>query len=206
MKVGIIIPYSIDRGWLNEAKESVRNQSYKNIALIDSQGDCSVGRNINEGAKIALNAGCDIIRYLCEDDMLTPDSVLHTVEYFIDHYDVDFVHGNAITLRGTTESHYIAPIEEPTLEQMIQLNRLHGGTVSYRADIFRHFQFDEDLWTGEEYDFNMKIMKAGATIGKIPFPLYIYRRHGKQKSLGNVDPVYQAKRKKAIEGIQNRYK
>lgn len=208
MKVGVIIPYKEDRGWLKEAKESVRNQTYKNIALIDSQGDCSVGKNINEGIKIAKQAGCELVRYLCEDDMLTEDSVRLTVEYFENNPEIDFCHGNAITYYNQEDrrAHYIAPIEKPTLKQMIELNRLHGGTVTYRIGCFAFNQFDESLWTGEEYDFNMNLMSQGFKIGKIPHPLYIYRRHSQQKSLGNISTEYQLKRQRAIKEIQNRYK
>ena len=39
IKVSVIIPYNKDRGWLNEAIESVNNQTHKNIELILSQSD-----------------------------------------------------------------------------------------------------------------------------------------------------------------------
>ena len=206
LKVGIIIPYKEDRGWLHEAKQSVRNQTYRNIALIDSQSNRLSGCNFNDGVDIALNAGCDLIRYLCEDDMLTQDSVKLTVDYFRNNPGIDFVHGNAFSLYGDVYKYYSAPIKEPTLEQMIENNRIHGGTVTYKAEIFEDYQIDEDLWTGEEYDFNMMLMSEGKKIGYINHPLYIYRRHSAQKSLGNTSAEYQAKRKKAIESIKNRYK
>ncbi len=202
MKVGIIIPYSIDRGWLQDAKESVMNQTYDNITLILSKSDSSVGHNINQGAIKLLEDGCDLIRYLCEDDELTLDSVERTVKHFQENPELDFVHGNAFTLNDKSMTYYSAPIEEPTLQEMTQLNRLHGGTVTYRADIFKEFQFDEELWTGEEYDFNLMLLHNNKKLGKIPFPLYIYRRHDKQKSLGNKDANYQASRQRQIQQIQ----
>ncbi len=49
-KVSIIIPYKIDRGYLNEAIESVKNQTYKGeIELILSQSNGSVSYNLNQG-------------------------------------------------------------------------------------------------------------------------------------------------------------
>ena len=198
-KVSIIIPYNIDRGWLDEAIESVENQTYQNIELILSKSDKGVSYNLNQGVKKATG---DYIKYLCEDDKLTPRSIELSVEAMKDN---DFIHGNSLTLHpnGALKL-YPAPEKIPTLGQMIHANRIHGGTLMYRADVFERFgYFDETLWTGEEYDFNMKIMSKGAKLGYCNAELYIYRRHFQQKSLGK--NANQMKRRKAIKQIRNRY-
>jgi GT2 family glycosyltransferase len=74
----------------------------------------------------------------------------------------------------------------------------------YRRDVFERFgYFDETLWTGEEYDFNMMLLSKGATLGYCKAALYVYRRHDEQKSLGK--KANQRLRKQAIKEIRNRY-
>lgn len=206
MKVGIIIPYKEDRGWLNEAKESIARQTYAgegNIKAVYSQSDDTAGYNFNKGIE-ALD-DCDLIRYLCEDDRLTPSSIEDSVNYFKTNPDIDFIHSNAINFwHGTKRREFHHPAtENPTLEDMLTNNRIHGGTVVYRARCFDNSNvMNEELWTGEEYEFNMRLLKQGFKLGYMDEITYLYRRHSKQKSLGNPTREYQEKRKKEIEKIR----
>lgn len=213
MKVGVIIPYKEDRGWLSQAIESVNRQTYKGeIHLSVQQSDNSVGYNLNRGIEDCLENECSLIRYLCEDDMLTHHSIEKSVQFFKEN-PVHIMHSNAINFyqdKRRPQQLQKPRKTNPTLEDMLEFNVLHGGTVVYRYDCFFGFDsdplFDESLWTGEEYDFNMRLMSQGCTIGYLDEVTYNYRRHSKQKSLGNTDAKYQAKRKKAIEKIKNRYR
>ena len=201
MKVTIIIPYKDDRGYLNKAIESIENQSYKNYEIIFSQSDNRVGYNLNRGIEVATG---DLIRYLCDDDMLTPNSLLDTVRRF----SGDFIHSNAYNFfnHGRVYRH-VPRVKTPTLNDLKRRNYFHGGTVCYHARVFdKYGLFDESLWTGEEYDFNLKLVHSGAQVGYINSFTYFYRRHELQKSLGNTDIEYQAQRKQAIEEIKERYK
>lgn len=187
MKVGIIIPYKEDRGYLKYAIASVERQTYSgDIHLIEAQSENTVGVNLNAGIDEALEIGCDIIRYLCDDDTLTPNSIDSTVGYFKENGAVDFMHSKAINrYEGTKrEEIWVPPVPEPTLQQMVHHNKLHGGTVAYRASVFKEERFDPDLWTGEEYEFNMRLLQKGFKIGYLPSITYVYRRHSRQKSLG----------------------
>lgn len=207
MKVSIIIPYNRDRGWLKEAIKSVETQGYPDIQLILSQSDQGVSHNLNVG--IEQTEG-ELIRYLCEDDLLPPDSIAQTVEMF-DTENYDFIHANAIYF-GRGSLNWKPPVNEPTLKQMLTLNRISGGTVVYHKRCFSDFddgstgnRFDEELWTGEEYDFNMKLLAQGFRIGYLPFVNYLYRLHKDQKSIGNKGKLYQGKRQKVINQIKKRY-
>ena len=201
-KVTVIIPYKEDRGWLNQAIESVKSQSYKNIELLLCQGNALVGVNLNAGI---AKANGEFIKYLCDDDLLTPDSIKHSVKAFAP--GIDFIHGCAENFWPDKTEIYTPPIKYPTLAEMLKANQIHGGTVMYRASVFRKFGFfDTTLWTGEEYDYNLRLLSNGATLGYSPEILYRYRRHGGQKSLGNTKASYQAMRKDAIEKIRDRYR
>lgn len=202
MKVSIIIPYNNDRGWLDQAIKSVETQSYRNHELIVVQSEAGVSTNFNDGLKRATG---DIIRFLCEDDMLTRDSLYHTVTNWQKRFD--FVHSNAINfdLKGLTTSQ--TPIlTNPSLADMVQHNHIHGGTVSYHQRCFENGGFDTELWTCEEYDFNMRLLSEGKKLGYIDNFSYLYRRHEKQKSIGNTSSEYQKRRSVVRASVQNKYK
>lgn len=204
-KVSIIIPYNKDRGWLNDAIYSVKEQTYPNIELILSQSPASVGVNLNYGIAKATGS---FIKYLCDDDLLPPNSIEQSIAAFTGP-EIDFIHGCATNfwMDINKEEVYIPTVKRPTLSDMLEHNQIHGGTLMYRASVFRKFGFfDPTLWTGEEYEFNLRLLNSGAIIGYSPDILYKYRRHQQQKSLGNKNYDYQARRREAIESIKNRYR
>ena len=181
MKVSIIIPYQKDRGYLQEAINSVHRQTYQDIELILSQSDRGVSYNLNRGIKKSTG---DFIKYLCDDDMLTPNSITDSVNAM---KGCDFIHGNAYNLFPNG-------------------NKIHGGTLMYRRDVFERFgYFNESLWTGEEYEFNLRLLSQGASLGVSNRFLYYYRRHEQQKSLGNKEIEYRLRRAEEIERIKNMY-
>jgi glycosyltransferase involved in cell wall biosynthesis len=198
--VSIIIPYVEDRGYLYEAINSIYSQTYEGkIEVILSQSKHRVGHNLNQGIKKAKG---DFIKYLCDDDLLTRNSIADSVNAM---KGVDFIHGKAVEFNKYNQTRLFIPkIKYPTLEHMIKQNIIHGGSLMYRRDVFERFGlFDEKLTTGEEYDFNMKILSQGAKIGYCDETLYLYRRHDEQKSLGVKSN--QKKRQLIIDKIRKRY-
>jgi glycosyltransferase involved in cell wall biosynthesis len=199
-KVSIIIPYNKDRGYLQEAIDSVKAQTYKGeIELILSHSDKGVSHNLNEGIKKATG---EFVKYLCDDDTLTPDSVERSVNAMKDN---DFIHGCSFVFgEGRATEVFRPKVERPNLNRMILGNVIHGGTLMYRKDVFDRFgYFDESLWTGEEYDFNLMLLSKGAKIGYCKYILYNYRRHSEQKSLGR--KADQRARANEIQKIRKRY-
>jgi glycosyltransferase involved in cell wall biosynthesis len=201
--VTIIIAYNEDRGYLNAAIESIKNQTYKNIELILSCSPNGVSYNINRAFKISKGT---YIKYVDEDDILTPISIEDSVNTLLSG-DYDLIHGIALNFfeNGKTTT-YIPPIASPTLKQLLQENTIDGGSLMYNRRVFdKYGLFDQNLWTGEEYDFNLKILSKGGRVGYCNKILYNYRRHSKQKSLGNLDTEYQKKRIIVIQQIKDRY-
>jgi GT2 family glycosyltransferase len=200
MKVSIIIPYVKDRGYLNEAIKSVECQDYKGeIELILSQSNKGVSYNLNRGINQATGT---YVKYLCDDDKLTVNSISHSVKAMQGN---DFIHGNAVNFWDNGQrSVHLAPVKFPTLEQMLTKNRIHGGSLMYRRDVFERFgMFDETLTTGEEYDFNLMLLSKGAKLGYCNSFLYLYRRHQEQKSLGRCSNQHE--RALLIQEIKQRY-
>lgn len=173
--VTVIIPYNRDRGWLNEAKASVP----ENVQLILSKGDGNWPENFN---KVLNQATGDYIRWLHEDDMLTPNCIEDSVQAIIEQ-DVDFIHGNAIEIRGDLKrtSVYHPSIKIPTISDLLNRNVLHSATLMYKRAVFEKLKMDETLNTAEEYEFNLRCLKAGFKIGYCDASLAYYRRHPQQK-------------------------
>ncbi|GAG47866.1 unnamed protein product, partial [marine sediment metagenome] len=95
-KVTVIIPYKTDRGWLQDAINSVP----KDVQLIISQGKGNWPENFN---KVLDQATGDYIRYLHEDDMLTENCIRDSVQA-IEDQGVDFIHGGVIEIyQGTNK-------------------------------------------------------------------------------------------------------
>jgi len=200
--VSIIIPYNKNRGFLKEAIESVEKQTYKNIELIFSYSEKCVSFNLNRG--IEQSSGT-YIRYLCEDDILPEDSIENSISAIMTE-DFDFIHGNSLDFKKDKIIKYVPSITNPDIEDLLNENVINGGTVMYHKRVFNKYDmFDENLWTAEEYDFNLKLLSNRARLGYCNKFLYKYRLHPKQKSIGNKSAKYQEKRNIIREEIKNRY-
>lgn len=199
-KVTIIIPFHHDRGWLDEAIKSVKQQNYPGeIELLLSESTNSVGYNINRGIEIATGK---YIKYLCDDDKLTFNSIWDSVRAI---QGFDFIHGNAINKWSGREEFQRPRKAIPSLDNMLENNVIHGGTLMYSKELFDKVGlFDESLDCAEEYEFNMRCLQKGMRLGYCNSTLYIYRRHDEQKSLGK--QANQRIRSEKIEAIKNRFR
>lgn len=198
-KVSIIIPFVKDRGFLQEAINSVKKQSYPNIEMILSQSNNGVSYNINRG--IERSTG-DYIKYLCDDDILPTDSIMYSA-HALNNSGRLALHGKALNFfpDGKTEIHNSA-IPDPDLKTLIRKNVIHGGTLMYHRSVFDKVGlFDESLWTGEELEFNLRCLANGVRFAYCNEILYHYRRHRGQKS----DVKNKQNRIIAIKEIRDRY-
>jgi|SRR6186713_767912 len=200
-KVTVIIPYNKNRGWLFDCIMSIFASDYNGeIEIILSKSDNGVGYNINRAIELATG---DYIKFIAEDDMLTPNCISDSVEA-IEFFDV--IHGNAYYIRdGVITGNFIPASHSPVLDQMLNRNKFHGGTLFYRAEVLKQNMFDESLWTGEEYELNLRLIKKGFKFGYCDSYMTYNRQHELQKSIGNKDSEYQRKRTKAIELIKKMY-
>ena len=177
-KVTVIIPYKEDRGWLEDAIASVPDS----VQLILSQGQGNWPQNFNR----ALDQAEGIyIKYLHEDDMLTPNCIKDSVEA-MEEQGVDIIHGNAIQLSQRTGNSLVwkPSITNPTLQNLLKKNTIHSATLMYRREVFEkvgRFNESDKVKAFEEYEFNLRCLQAGMKIGYCPSTLAYYRRHSKQQ-------------------------
>ena len=175
--ISVIIPYNKDRGFLKEAIKSVKTQSYGDWELILEKGDCTLGQNLNTAI---LGARGEYIKVLAEDDLLTPDS-LDILIKGIRGYDWVYSDAENFGMLGGWPPR--SNDKTVTLESMLKGNGIHGGTTLYRKSMLIEVGcYDATLWTGEEYDLHLKLLKAGYSHRHIPGIVYRYRLHGSNKS------------------------
>ena len=193
-KVSIIIPYNIDRGYLDDAIKSAEGQG----EIILSQSDRSVGYNVNIGMRFVKTPYFCI---LAEDDLLTPNAIKDRLEAI---GDADWLHSNG---EGFTPEGQIIGFpwadSDPTLQGMLKFNQIVGSTTLYKTDLGRLFPWDDSLITAEEYDFHLRLLYQGIIPAYLDKVTFRYRRHLEQKSLGvNAN---QKERQRVVESIRARY-
>jgi len=195
-KVTVIIPYKKDRGWLQDAINSVPEA----VQLIVSQGEGNWPQNFN---KVLDQAEGEYIKYLHEDDMLTENCIRDSIQA-MEEQGVDFIHGDAIELyQGSGKEVIKSPkIELPTIQDLLKKNVIHSATIMYRREVFEKIgSFDEALTMCEEYEFNLRCLHNGLKIGYCPSVLGIYRRHPAQK-IRMASEIHHIKEK---EMVNNKY-
>ena len=74
----------------------------------------------------------------------------------------------------------------------------------YRTEWRDRVQWDESLWTGEEFDYHLNLLLNGAKLGYLDEVTYHYRIHNEQKSSRkNADNFI--RRIRAIKEIRRKY-
>ncbi len=195
--ISIVIAYDRDRGFLSDAVTSAKSQDFRHgFEVVTEQGYNIRSINVNNGVKRARG---QYIKLLDEDDLLTHDC-LSILYHGIDDHDWCCADGQSFgditqTYRG----------EKPTLERMLEHNRIFGGSMLYHKRCFTETGgFDEGLVTGEEYEFNLRLMSLNYTFIYIPRVVYRMREHGARKSQELLMSV--PERRAYIQKIRDRFK
>lgn len=196
-KISVIIPYNIDRGYLQEAVASIVRQTHRKVQIVPVHSDANCSTNINQGVQLAT---ADWIKILAEDDLLPRDS-LEILWSIAKTGRYDWVCGDAQNF-GMDETLFVGK-EIVTFSQMLCANLIHGGSPLYHRRCFEETGgFDESLPSREEYDFHLRLLKGGYKRGYVPGIVYLYRTHIAQKSLWIKD---KGLREALNEKIRKRY-
>ena len=210
--VSIITPSYNQGRFIRRTIESVLNQSYPNIEYIVIDGASTDDtRQILEsydgrfqwlsepdhGQTNAINKGFarargEIRAFLNSDDVLDPDAVAQVVEYFADNTACDMVYGNAHyidTEDRITGTYTTAPYSFERL--MFDCCVCQPATFWRAAIAQRVGPFDESLNFVMDYDYWLRIDRAGGVIQHVPVVLASSRLYPETKTLSSRDRIYQ---------------
>lgn len=175
--VSVLVPYIKDRGYLNQCLGSILSQKGINFELIEVKNNASVAINFNIGLKRAKGT---FFKVVGDDDWLPENALRNLVNGIKDH---PWVVANAYNTDGRHRSEERPPLDKLNLKDMAQKNVIHNGTTLYRTHVLRDIGgMDESLWTGEEYEMHLRLMKNGFLPGYVDELVYFYREWSGQKS------------------------
>jgi len=197
-KITIIVSAYKERGWLDVALESAKNQTFKDYNIIlSSDGNPALIKYAKKyGTKFivtpkgnhssALNnavkyASGTWIKECHDDDFLTPNCLQ-------DLWDAreggDIIYANAINFRdGETTGRLYKPPEFISLFTFLPIihNPCHAATIFFKRSMFLAVGgFDENLSHAEEYEFYFNILSKGYKFKYCDSTVAWYRLHGTQ--------------------------
>lgn len=200
--VSIIMPCYNDGLYIEEAINSVQNQTYPNTELIviddGSTDSCTINtltalkeRGVtilhtdHLGPAAARNYGIanatgDFILPLDADDKIAPTYLEKAVSVLEQNPDVGAVYCYA-DLFGEQNGRWEIP--EYSLQRMLQDNIVFITSVFWRKDWETVRGFCEDLKYGmEDYDFWLSFIELGKTFYQLPETLFFYRIKKKSRT------------------------
>lgn len=183
MDITVIIPYNADRGYLSECLESCYSQQFSgSFEVLPYYGEQTLSKNLNAALLVAKG---EFIKLIAEDDLLLP-CCLQVL--FDNIWKYDAVCADAINFWPDRQKPFYSsvPIDVRTLALD---NTIHGATTLYRRSSLYSIAiegkvFREDLFTGEEYELHLRMMRARMRFGYVNRFVARHRCHKDQKSIG----------------------
>ena len=208
--VSVIIPLYNETKYLNEALDSICNQTYDNleILIIDSSTDPSVEKilkNYSEKIKVikqekcgvaaALNCGLEnaqgaYIARMDADDISMSNRIEQQVEFLSNNLMIDVVGSRAIVIDAEGRTEWTSSV--PCLHENIETNLIFENPMWHPTIMFRKKLVDEG-WRydtskrTEDYDLWTRLIASGVKFANIYDVLLKYRQYGGNCSTVNLE-------------------
>jgi len=206
--VAVMMPAYNTEKYIEEAVQSILNQTYQNFILIIAN-DASTDRTgeiakklteidprirYMENEKNLGGAGtrnrmlerypeeADFFMWMDSDDTVEPTMIEKKIDFFMKHPDVDAL-GHAINyvddnMQTISVRHYPLTDEEIRKTYPFHSPVSHGGLMLRKE--LAQFRYREDFLTTEDYELWGRILAAGKKFANLPDVLYHYRHHPSQ--------------------------
>ncbi len=176
----------IDGGSNDESIDILR--SYGAHFFWRSQPDRGQSDAINQGLRLAHG---DILAYLNSDDVLLPGAIATAVEHFRSHPDWDLLYGSAYHIDEEDRVLGAYPTAPYDFDRLLQSCCICQPAAFWRRRITdRVGLFDESLHCAMDYDYWMRIDRAGGILRHVPDFLACSRVHAQTKTLSARMQVY----------------
>jgi glycosyltransferase involved in cell wall biosynthesis len=209
--VSIVTPSYNQGCFLRRTIESVLKQTYpkieymvmdgestdESVEILKSYGDrFSWVSEKDNGQTDAINKGFsrsrgEILAYLNSDDVLQPEAVEKVVNFLLDHPEVDLLYGEAYYIDRDDQVTGLYPTREYSFNYLIGEDFICQPAAFWRKRIAdRVGSFDESLYIVMDYDYWLRIAKAGGTIVHLNDILASSRAYPETKTLSAREKVY----------------
>lgn len=199
-KVSVIIPCYKQASFLNEALQSVVNQTHENwecFIVDDGSPDdtkevaekwCTKDSRVhylnqqNGGLSSARNFGIqnaksDFILTLDADDKYEKTFIAKALKIFNDNSKIGVVSSWVVRFKDDKEIAIIKP-NGKTIEDFLFQNACNGTSLFRKKCWLEVGGYDENMKNGyEDWDFYIRVCSVGWQVYVIPEPLFYYRQH-----------------------------
>src|SRR5439155_18908060 len=135
---------------------------------------------INQGLQ---RSRVDILPYLHSDDVLSPDAITKVVEHFRDHPDWDLLYGNVYHIDDNDRVLGEYPTADYDFDRLLQSCCICQPATFWRRRVLdRIGPFDESLNYAMDYEYWMRLDRAGGVLRRVPDFLACSRVHSETKT------------------------
>ncbi len=209
--VSIITPSYNQGRFLKRTIDSVLTQSYPKIEYLVMDGGstdesvailCSYGDRFywvsqrDGGQSQAINRGFaraqgEILSYLNSDDVLLPDAVWKVVRHFQGHPECDMVYGKAHHINEQDQITGMYPTAEYSFDRIMLDDCVCQPAAFWRARMAKKIGlFNEALHYAMDYDYWLRMDRAGGCLQHLPEFLASSRLYAETKTLSARLKVY----------------
>jgi glycosyltransferase involved in cell wall biosynthesis len=209
-RITIVTPSFNQASYLEQTISSVLKQNYSNLEYIvidggSTDGSVEIIRKFqhsiaywvsekDRGQAHAINKGLeratgDIIAYLNSDDFYLDGTLQRVADYFVSRPEVDLIHGRCriVDEGGAKIREQVGSITR--YEEMIDpWDVWWRGLYFVQPEVFwtrrimdRIGLLREDLHWVLDYDYWLRILRAGGAVGYVDYELAAFRHHPNQK-------------------------
>ena len=211
MKISVVIVCFNHKNYIKEALDSIAKQNWRGGYEIIVVDNCSTDgtyeylkklnqdsafrllrTKVNGGPSTARNlalkeADGDWINFLDGYDYLLPGKIAAQLECVNKHPKASVIYADCLIKTGKQIgdiplSQLWPPAQGQIYTHLLLRNciALHAGLV--KTSVAKQHQFDESLWTAEDYDFWLRIAHDENEFVYVDQPLVVYRRSGNSLS------------------------
>jgi glycosyltransferase involved in cell wall biosynthesis len=206
--VSIVIPSFNSTEFINEAIDSCRRQTYKNIEIIvvdDASTDNTLEKlravedvqliinNENKGACYARNVGLELahgeyIKFLDADDFLIKDCIERQVQRSEALCASEIAYGNFATLRNTHIGSFSNNVLVPgSIASIVAMDIIHTTTPLHRRNLLRKVSgFDERFKSSQEWNLHVRLTAIGVQFRYFNDDIMVYRIHDSKHRITTV--------------------
>ncbi|MEQ1838981.1 MAG: glycosyltransferase family 2 protein [Verrucomicrobiales bacterium] len=182
-ETGTRIDYIVmDGGSTDHSVDVIRERSAM-VRHWQSKPDNGQAAAVAEGFLHADCGPADVMAYLNSDDVFCPGAIDFVLRWFALHPDVDVVYGHRIIIdeSGLEVGRWILPPHDP--ETLSLVDFIPQETLFWRKRVYDAVGgIDPSFQFAMDWDFLLKLNKAGARFERLPWFLGCFRVHSGQKT------------------------